>query len=118
LISSALGDGPRIPETSGGGVSPSRRCTTSQPYLKRDYTADVVEIVFMMLVLKLPVVYLAAVVYWAVRAEPRPPEEALLPAADDLGPQRWHPRPPRRNGPHGSPERRDGRRVMISRARA
>ena len=78
----------------------------------------VVEIVFMMLVLKLPVIYLAVVVYWAVKAEPRPPEGALLPVADDSGPQRWHPRPPRRNGPHGSPERRDGRRVTISRARA
>jgi hypothetical protein len=78
----------------------------------------VVEILFMMLLLKLPAIYLAVVVYWAVKAEPRPYEEALLPASDDPGPQRWHPRRPRRGGPHGSPERREARRASVRHARA
>jgi hypothetical protein len=82
----------------------------------------VVEILFMMVVLKLPIIYLAAVVYWAVRAEPREYEAALLPVANDAGPQlpphRWRPRPPRRRGPHGSPIRREARHAGASRARA
>jgi hypothetical protein len=78
----------------------------------------VVEILFMMVVLKLPVIYLAVVVYWAVKAEPRPYEAALLPVSEDPGPQRWHPRRPRHNGPHGSPQRREARRATVSRARA
>lgn len=71
-----------------------------------------VEIVFLMLVLKLPILYLVAVVYWAVRAEPRPPEPAVLPVAVDDGlppaPRRLRPRGPRRGGPHnrGRPARR------------
>ena len=63
-----------------------------------------VEIIFLMLVLKLPILYLIGVVWWAVRAEPRPAEPAVLavPAPDD--PQRFTGRPgprrPRRGGPH------------------
>ena len=34
------------------------------------------ELVFMLVVLKIPVVYLCAVVWWAIRAEPRPLEAA------------------------------------------
>jgi hypothetical protein len=82
------------------------------------YTPAVVEIVFMMLVLKLPIIYLAAVVYWAVKAEPRPYEEALLPVSDGPGPQRWQPRRPGPAGPHGSPQRREARRRTVSRVRA
>ena len=49
------------------------------------YTRRVLwELVFMMLVLKIPVFYLCAVVWWAIRAEPRPLEGAPLPAS--LGP--------------------------------
>lgn len=63
-----------------------------------------VEIIFLMLVLKLPILYLIAVVWWAVRAEPNPEEPALLPvAADDEPPhrpRRLRPRRPRRGGPH------------------
>jgi hypothetical protein len=69
------------------------------------------EFVFMMVILKIPIVYLGLVVYWAVKAEPRPPEPALLRAElTDLEPEPrppWRPlrpRPPRR-GPHGSPVR-------------
>jgi hypothetical protein len=59
------------------------------------------ELVFMMLVLKIPILYLCAVVWWAVRAEPRPLEGAplLVPAEPKDGPAscghrpRLHPRP-------------------------
>ena len=63
------------------------------------YTVRVVEIVFLMLVLKLPILYLIGVVWWAVRAEPPPPEPALLPAMPEQDPPRFRPRPPRRVGP-------------------
>jgi hypothetical protein len=71
-----------------------------------------VEIVFLMLVLKLPIIYLVAVVWWAVRAEPLPPEPAVLhvPADADppVGPRHVRSRGPRRGGPHdrGRPARR------------
>jgi hypothetical protein len=64
------------------------------------------EFVFMMVVLKIPIVYLCLVVYWAVKAEPKPPEPALLRVdASDLEPrQPWRPRPRKpRPGPHTSP---------------
>jgi len=67
----------------------------------------VVEIVFLMLVLKLPILYLIGVVYWAVKAEPPPPEPAPLPAAAEqeppLSPAHFRPGRPRRKGP----DRRD-----------
>jgi hypothetical protein len=68
------------------------------------------EFVFMMLILKIPIVYLGLVVYWAVKAEPEPPEPALLPVvAPELEPRPpWRPQLRRRRprtGPHGSPAR-------------
>ena len=63
------------------------------------------ELIFMMLILKIPIVYLCLVVWWAVRAEPNPPEPAIVHAK--LGPEieprePWRPgRRPRRPGPHG-----------------
>jgi hypothetical protein len=74
------------------------------------------EFVFMMVILKIPIVYLCLVVYWAVRAEPKPPEPAQLPVdALDLDPRPpWRPRSHRpRPGPHGSPMR--ARRAMARR---
>jgi hypothetical protein len=73
----------------------------------------VVEIVFMMLILKLPILYLIGVCWWAVRAEPEPLEGARLRAVvnEDL-PQRWRPRPgrrPPRGGPHTAPRGRSSR---------
>jgi hypothetical protein len=68
------------------------------------------EFIFMMVILKIPIIYLCLVVYWAIKAEPKPPEPALLPAAlgepEPRGPWR-RTRPPhrRRPGPHGSPAR-------------
>jgi len=66
------------------------------------------ELIFMMLILKIPIVYLGLVVYWAIKAEPRPPEPALLPALPEPGPdqpftwvaRRRPPRRPSRGGPH------------------
>jgi hypothetical protein len=65
------------------------------------------EIVFMLVVLKIPLVYLCLVVWWAIRAEPIPgdgPEPLPVGMPLDEGPRRWwrakrrRPRP----GPHGS----------------
>ena len=69
------------------------------------------EFVFMMVILKIPIVYLGLVVYWAIKAEPEPPEPALLPA-EPLEPRHpWRLPPARRPrpGPHGSPTRRYAR---------
>jgi hypothetical protein len=67
------------------------------------------EFVFLMVILKLPIAYLCWVVYWAIKAEPRPPEPAVLPARLDLEPRPPWSRPrrlrPRPGGPHGSPVR-------------
>jgi hypothetical protein len=68
------------------------------------------EFIFMMLILKIPIVYLCLVVYWAVKSEPRPPEPALLAAVPPEPEPRAPWRPPdrprrRRPGPHGSPVR-------------
>jgi hypothetical protein len=66
-----------------------------------------VEVVFMLVILKIPIVYLCAVVYWAIKSEPQPPEPALVTAR--LGPDPRPPWRPRRRsrrprpGPHGSP---------------
>ena len=68
------------------------------------------EIVFLMVILKIPIVYLCVVVYYAIRAEPKPEAGASVVAGlgpDDAGP-RWRPRL-RRSGlrprPHGGPSR-------------
>jgi hypothetical protein len=71
------------------------------------------EFVFMMVILKIPIVYLGLVVYWAIKAEPNPPEPAMLPVAAP-GPDSPGPRKPRRRrgprpGPHGAPTRRYAR---------
>lgn len=39
-----------------------------------------IEVIFMLVILKIPVVYLCLVVWWAIRAEPRPAEGAANPA--------------------------------------
>ena len=80
----------------------------------------------MMFVLKLPVLYLAGVVWWAIRAEPRPPEGAgLLVEPVERGPHgdrrrgRRRPFAPRRRrpGPHGAPVRGYARAGLAARAR-
>jgi hypothetical protein len=77
----------------------------------------VVEIIFLMLVLKLPILYLIGVVWWAVRAEPPPPEPALLPVEAEGGPpampRRVGPRRPRRGGPHERGSERRAARLPV-----
>jgi hypothetical protein len=68
----------------------------------------VVEIVFMMLILKLPILYLCGVVWYAIRAEPKPPEPAIVPVEDRPGPVTPHAESRRhvRGRPHSRPPRR------------
>ena len=67
------------------------------------------EIVFLMVILKIPIVYLCSVVYYAIKAEPKPEEGAAVTARigpDDSGPGRGRRGSrirPRR--PHGGPAR-------------
>jgi hypothetical protein len=79
--------------------------------------------VFMLVILKIPVVYLCAVVWWAIRAEPQPQEGAgrlapVLPRVPGCDWRRRHD-PLRRGGPptprggHVGP----GRRVAHARGR-
>jgi hypothetical protein len=71
------------------------------------------ELVFMLVILKIPIVYLCVVVWYAVRAEPEL-EGGDEGAAEQLTPRPWRPwhswrRPlgprPRRGGSHGRPSR-------------
>jgi hypothetical protein len=81
------------------------------------------EIVFLMVILKIPIVYLCVVIYYAIKAEPRPEEGAEVTAElgpDEDGGSRRRRRLPRFPRPHGSPERRYPRRpqpVLAARAR-
>ncbi len=72
------------------------------------------ETIFLLVILKIPVIYLAFVVWWAVRSEPAPPEPlepAVVPAPYEPDPRtgwrflRRSARPRPRPGPHGSPAR-------------
>ncbi|HEX4929676.1 MAG TPA: hypothetical protein VFV62_03130 [Gaiellaceae bacterium] len=79
------------------------------------------ELVFMLIVLKVPVVYLCAVVWWAIRAEPRPFEGAGTVAS--LGPPPdcdWRTRRARalRRGPALRGGGRIGRPGRVAYARA
>ena len=68
-----------------------------------------VEFVFMMLVLKIPLIYVCWIVWWAVKQEPPPLEGAAVTvAAGDPSPSRWLGRGLRPSGPrapHGRPVR-------------
>ena len=73
------------------------------------------ELVFLMVIMKIPVAYLCVVVWWAIKAEPRPLDGAALLAVAPAPPPRPWPfrrrgdaRPPR-GGPHGAPARRYAR---------
>ncbi|HSS72379.1 MAG TPA: hypothetical protein VLK53_02325 [Gaiellaceae bacterium] len=78
------------------------------------------ELIWMLVILKIPMVYLCLVVWWAVRAKPLPLEPALKPVASEPDPRPgWRfsqvrSRRPRR-GPHGSPGRGYAR---VARAKA
>ena len=81
------------------------------------------ELIFLMLVLKIPIVYLCLVVWWAVRAEPRPLEGAAR-LAEPVGPHLSPPGRfrrrlgPRRRGPRGGPARTYPRTARAALARA
>jgi hypothetical protein len=81
------------------------------------------EAIFLLLILKIPIVYLCWVVWYAIKAEPKPPTEpALKIAGPELDPRGWRPRVagPRRpsRGPHGAPRRTYARRAAFARAEA
>jgi hypothetical protein len=64
------------------------------------------ELIWLMVIMKIPILYLCWVVYWAIKSEPRgeEPVAALTGSGDE--PSGWHPRRrPRRSGPHGHPTR-------------
>ena len=80
------------------------------------------ETIFLLVILKIPIIYLACVVWWAVRSEPAPPEPlepALVTAPLEPDPRsgwrflrrsaRPRPRGGRDGGPHGSPLRKPRR---------
>ncbi len=76
------------------------------------------EIVFMLLVLKIPVVYLCVVVWYAIGDEPRPAEPVGVVAVTDTpspdhGAQWAKSRAPRRLNPSGPP-RRPGRAPRVA----
>jgi hypothetical protein len=82
------------------------------------------EAIFLLAILKIPVIYVCLVVWWAIRAEPRPDglEPAVVrvpPEADPRpGTQLWrNPRAPRSTGPHGRPLRTYRRREAFASAR-
>jgi hypothetical protein len=72
------------------------------------------ELLFMLVVLKIPVVYLCAIVWWAIKAEPEPLVAVAVRSAADPPPEcdwrRLRLRPVR---PHGG---RGGRHVAARRA--
>jgi hypothetical protein len=74
------------------------------------------ELIWMLVILKIPVVYLCVVVWWAIRSEPKPLEPVVVKVSVDPEPRPgWQPsrHTPRRpdRGPHGTPSRRPGPRV-------
>jgi hypothetical protein len=79
------------------------------------------EIVFLMVILKIPIVYLCSVVYYAIKAEPKPEERAAVTARigpDDSGPGRGRHRRARPRQPHGGPARTYPRTARAARAYA
>jgi hypothetical protein len=80
------------------------------------------ELVFLMLIMKIPIVYLCAVVWYAIKAAPRPPEPAarlVVPPDPPHAPSAWHAagRRPRRSGPERGPRRGAGRPSRVAYAR-
>jgi hypothetical protein len=75
-----------------------------------------------MVILKIPIVYLCAVVWWAIKAEPEPLEAAAVSARVGPEPEPWRSnarrrRPPRPR-PHGGPTRGYPRTARAALARA
>jgi hypothetical protein len=69
------------------------------------------ELIWLMVIMKIPILYLCWVVYWAVKSEPKPEEPVTLAPSDDGPSPGWRPRRgPKRPGPHGHPTRTYARR--------
>jgi hypothetical protein len=81
------------------------------------------ELIFLMLIMKIPIVYLCVVVWYAIKAEPLPPEGAARLAAPPdpaLHGPAWRraQRPqPFRGGPQRGPRRGAGRPARVAMAR-
>jgi hypothetical protein len=80
----------------------------------------VVEIVLLMLILKIPILYVIGVVWYAIKAEPRPEEPAIVreenrpgPHAPDRSTARVR---PDRGRPNRRPRRPTGPRTTTARA--
>ena len=79
-------------------------------------------IIFLMVILKLPMLYIGAVIYYAIKAEPPRPHEVQTLVPDEL-PSPWKPwqsytynrRRPRPS--HGGPTRRAHRNARVTRTR-
>jgi hypothetical protein len=80
------------------------------------------ELIFLMVILKIPIAYLCWVVWWAIKAEPEPEEGAPVRALVPHPP--FPPHQPRRHGPirpvrpHGGPARRYARSKRVAAAYA
>jgi hypothetical protein len=70
----------------------------------------------MMVILKLPILYLVGVCYWAIKAEPEPRqlEGARVPVPLAPGPRTPPRRRPSRPGSHGGPLRREDRHARVA----
>jgi hypothetical protein len=79
------------------------------------------ELIFLMFILKIPIAYLCWVVWWAIKAEPKPEEEEPVRV---IVPHDSPPNRPRRRGPlrpvrpHGGPARRYARSQRVAAAYA
>jgi hypothetical protein len=82
------------------------------------------ELIFLMVIMKIPIIYLCWVVYWAVKSKPEPeggePLGVVAPVpgpapSRDRGSSRRRPRPMR---PHGAPTRGYPRTPRVARTRA
>ena len=79
------------------------------------------EIVFLMVILKIPIVYLCSVVYYAIKAEPHGRDGAAVTSRiepDDSGPGWRRPLRDRPRRPHGGPARTYPRTARAARAYA
>jgi hypothetical protein len=82
------------------------------------------ELIWMLVILKIPVIYLSLVVWWAVRSKPQPLEPAVRTVVTDPDPDpkpgwrfsRLRPLRPG-SGPHGVPSRSHRRRLARAGAR-